>query len=90
MPTIEKCPRTPSSRGRRGKHLGSPAGRAGSTADTRISHDRWYDPSVGRWLSEDPSGLAGGDDNLYRYCGNGPTDGTDPSGLADQPPPGLR
>ena len=23
------------------------------------------------------------DENLYRYCGNGPTDGTDPSGMAE-------
>ncbi len=42
---------------------------------------RWYDPTVGRWLSEDPSGL-GPDMNPYRYCGNGPTDGTDLGGLA--------
>ena len=42
--------------------------------------NRWYDPSVGKWLSEDPSGLAA-DANPYRYCDNGPTDATDPSGL---------
>ena len=42
--------------------------------------NRWYDPSVGTWLSEDP---AAADENLYRYAGNGPTDGTDPSGLAE-------
>jgi RHS repeat-associated protein len=42
---------------------------------------RWYDPATGRWVSEDPSGFGGRDQNLYRYCGNGPTDGTDPSGL---------
>ncbi len=47
--------------------------------------NRWYDPSVGRWLSEDPSGLTAGP-NPYEYCGNGPTDGIDPSGLA-QPQP---
>ena len=38
---------------------------------------RWYDGVTGRWLSQDPSGLASGDGNLYRYCGNAPTDGTD-------------
>jgi RHS repeat-associated protein len=43
--------------------------------------NRWYDASVGRWLSEDPIGFDGGDDNLYGYCDNGPTDGTDPSAL---------
>jgi len=49
-----------------------------------INHNRWYDPSVGKWLSEDPSGFGAGDANLYRYCGNGPTDGTDPSGLEER------
>lgn len=40
-----------------------------------------YDPSVGRWLSEDPSGLKP-DVNPYRYVGNSPTNYTDPSGLS--------
>lgn len=43
--------------------------------------NRWYDASTGRWLSEDPIGFSAGDANLYRYVGNGPTNGTDPSGL---------
>jgi RHS repeat-associated protein len=41
---------------------------------------RWYNSAAGRWLSQDPLGL-GPDGNPYRYVGNGPTDGTDPSGL---------
>jgi len=41
---------------------------------------RWYNPSSQRWLTQDPLGL-GPDTNPYRYCGNGPTDGTDPSGM---------
>ncbi|MHB1034182.1 MAG: RHS repeat-associated core domain-containing protein [Pirellulales bacterium] len=41
---------------------------------------RWYDPGVGRFASEDPSGLTS-DMNLYRYAGNSPVDYTDPSGL---------
>jgi RHS repeat-associated protein len=44
---------------------------------------RWYDSASQRWLSQDPSGLQSGDANLYRYCGNGPTDGRDPGGLGD-------
>ncbi len=32
--------------------------------------NRWYDPSVGRWISEDPIGFEGGDANLSRYVGN--------------------
>ncbi len=43
--------------------------------------NRWYDARVGRWLSEDPVGFAGGDGNLYRYVGNGPLQGGDALGL---------
>ncbi len=43
---------------------------------------RYYDPLIGRFISEDPSGFASGDTNLYRYAGNSPTNLTDPSGLA--------
>jgi RHS repeat-associated protein len=42
---------------------------------------RWYDAATGRWVSQDPSVFGGGDTNLQRYCGNGPTNATDPSGL---------
>jgi RHS repeat-associated protein len=42
---------------------------------------RWYDPVVGRFVSEDPSGFDGGDANLYRYCGNNPMTNVDPMGL---------
>ena len=54
--------------------------------------NRWYDPHVGRWLSEDPIGFKASDGNLYRYVGNGPTNFVDPSGLADLPiiPPEAR
>ena len=42
---------------------------------------RYYDPSTGRWISQDPIGFAGGDANLYRYVGNSPTNATDRCGL---------
>jgi RHS repeat-associated protein len=42
---------------------------------------RWYDPRTGRWLSEDPIGFDAGDPNLYRYVGNSPINGYDPTGL---------
>ncbi|HUT92888.1 MAG TPA: RHS repeat-associated core domain-containing protein [Thermoguttaceae bacterium] len=50
--------------------------------NTRLYYNRarWYDPASGRFLSEDPIGFAAGDANLYRYCGNSPTNATDPSG----------
>ncbi len=41
---------------------------------------RYYHPDLGRFISEDPVGLAGGDVNLYGYVGNSPTNFTDPSG----------
>jgi uncharacterized protein RhaS with RHS repeats len=40
-----------------------------------------YDPTIGRWTSQDPIGFEAGDANLYRYVGNGPTNAVDPTGL---------
>lgn len=42
---------------------------------------RWYDNILGKWLTEDPIGFNGQDQNTYRYIGASPLDGTDPSGL---------
>ncbi len=42
---------------------------------------RAYDANLGRWLSEDPLGEAGGL-NLYGYVGNEPVVAVDPLGLA--------
>jgi RHS repeat-associated protein len=41
---------------------------------------RYYDTSVGRFISEDPSGFAG-DGNFYAYTANNPVLYIDPSGL---------
>jgi RHS repeat-associated protein len=41
---------------------------------------RRYAPGMGRWWSRDPIGFAGGDADLYRYVGNSPLAGVDPSG----------
>jgi RHS repeat-associated protein len=41
---------------------------------------RWYDPQVGRFISEDPIGLGGGI-NQFSYVSNNPQNRTDPSGL---------
>ena len=40
-------------------------------------------PHLGRWGRRDPIGFAGNDSDLYRYCGNGPVDRVDPTGLVD-------
>ena len=42
---------------------------------------RYYDPSIGRFLTEDPIGFAGGDVNLYGYVTNNPVNFIDPFGL---------
>lgn len=42
---------------------------------------RYYDPQVGRFISEDPLGFDGGDVNLMAYVGSNPVNRVDPSGL---------
>jgi hypothetical protein len=41
---------------------------------------RWYDAGMGRFISEDPIGLAGGINN-YAYAANDPVNLSDPTGL---------
>jgi RHS repeat-associated protein len=41
---------------------------------------RYYAPTLGRFISEDPIGFNGGGANLYAYAGNSPTNLRDPSG----------
>ncbi len=45
---------------------------------------RYYDPNVGRFISEDPLGFGGGDVNLYAYVGNNPVNLIDPNGNVPQ------
>jgi len=47
--------------------------------------NRWYDPATGRFLTQDPIGLAGGV-NLYSYAGNDPVSYSDPLGLCPECP----
>lgn len=42
---------------------------------------RYYDPDVGRFISEDPAGFEGGDVNLITYVQNNPVNLVDPLGL---------
>ncbi len=44
---------------------------------------RYYNPSIGRWLNQDPIGQAGGL-NLYRFNYNNPLSYIDPDGMAPQ------
>src|SRR5690606_33103175 len=57
-----------------------------SDAGLQYNRARWYDATTGRWLNQDPIGFAAGDTNLYRYVGNDPANGTDPSGLESRKP----
>lgn len=45
---------------------------------------RWYEPTLGRFLRQDPIGFDGGL-NLYTYVGNDPVNRVDPSGLESPP-----
>jgi RHS repeat-associated protein len=42
---------------------------------------RWYSVSTGGFISRDPLGFNAGQMNLYVYCGDGPANRTDHSGL---------
>jgi RHS repeat-associated protein len=44
---------------------------------------RAYSPSLGRFLSQDPKQYDAGDANFYRFVGDGPVNGIDPSGMAE-------
>ena len=47
-----------------------------------------FDPSLGRWINEDPIEYDAGDTDLYRYVGNNPINETDPAGLDPPNRPG--
>jgi RHS repeat-associated protein len=58
------------------------AGRELDATGLYFNRARYYNPSLQRFISEDPLGLGGGDVNLYAYVANAPMDFTDPFGLA--------
>lgn len=53
---------------------------------TPSTYARYYDPEVGRFLSEDPIGFEGGDVNLYNYTSGNPVNWVDPYGLVEVSP----
>ena len=52
--------------------------------DLIYMRNRFYAPSTGRFMSEDPIGLAGGDVSFYRYVANDPVNWVDPDGFGGQ------
>jgi len=73
-----------------GNTVGSAKTRYGYTGRERDSltglqynRARFYDPQLGRFISEDPIGLAGGM-NQFAYVSNNPQNAIDPSGLYEE------
>jgi RHS repeat-associated protein len=52
----------------------------GDSTQLYYARNRWYDPGTGRFVSEDPIGLAGGI-NRYTFGGGDPVNRRDPLGL---------
>ncbi len=52
-----------------------------ATTGLQYSRGRWFDPNLGRFISEDPLGFRGGDANLYAYVWTSPGMYRDPTGL---------
>jgi RHS repeat-associated protein len=50
-------------------------------AGLQDNNARDYSPTLGQFISADPSGMQGSGDNLYAYAGGDPVDNSDPSGL---------
>jgi RHS repeat-associated protein len=55
-------------------------GRENDGTGLQYNRARYYSPSMGRFISQDPAGFAGGGANLYWYAHGNPVDLTDPSG----------
>jgi RHS repeat-associated protein len=61
--------------------FGGQLGVGSGAASLLLMRARFYAPDLGRFMSEDPLGLSGGQFNLYSYARNDPVNLTDPSGL---------
>ena len=60
-------------------------GRENDVAGLYFYRNRYYSPSLHRFISEDPAGLNGGV-NAYAYAGNNPLSFSDPYGLKPKDP----
>ena len=64
-----------------GGYLFQFTGRVPLSGDLYYNRARFYNASVGRFVSEDPIGFFGGDTNLYSYVFNSPSNFGDSGGL---------
>jgi RHS repeat-associated protein len=55
-------------------------GREADSTGLYYLHARYYDPNIGRFISEDPAGFVGSGPNLYEYSYDSPITFKDPSG----------
>lgn len=62
-----------------------------SQANIGLSYmrNRWYDDTLGRFITKDPMGYRGGI-NIYIYVANNPINGLDPMGLCDDSKMGVK
>jgi RHS repeat-associated protein len=58
----------------------SSSGRENDGTGLYFYRARYYDPTLQRFISEDPIGFGGGQANLYAYVGNSPLNMIDPTG----------
>ena len=56
-------------------------GRELDAAGVYYYRERYYSPTLQRFVSEDPIGFGGGQSNLYAYVGDNPLNRTDPTGM---------
>ncbi|MDD4950809.1 RHS repeat-associated core domain-containing protein, partial [Sulfuricurvum sp.] len=65
-------------------------GREIDTDDLYYYRARYYDPTIGRFITPDPIGFLSGDTNFYRYVGNDPINFIDHSGFSGISPNGTQ
>jgi RHS repeat-associated protein len=52
-----------------------------ASAGLNYANARWYNPSTGTWVTEDPIGFSSGQTNFHEAVNNNPTNETDATGL---------
>jgi RHS repeat-associated protein len=62
-------------------------GRENDNNGLQYNRARYYTPSIGRFVTQDPLGMAGSGINLYGYVGDSPMNAIDPSGMVAAPGP---